>query len=309
MPPFDAGLLDRMQPDSHWVVRREGKVAARASLWFRETLAPLHAGRAALIGHFAAVDAAGAASLLAHLVERARLNGCGFVAGPLDRDTWHSYRLVVEPSTEPPFFLEPANPPDWPSYFRDAGFSEAARYFSGLNGDLDHADERIPAAEARLAKNGVVIRSFDVAHFDDEIRRIFDISVISFASNLLYTPVGWEEFRAMYEPLRGRLDPRFVLLAEHGGKTVGYVFALPDFAQLQAGRQVDRAILKTVAVLPGRAWAGLGAVLVEQIHRIARQSGYRSVIHALMHESNNSLNISAKTAVVIRRYALFGRSL
>lgn len=309
MPPFDARLLGRLEPESHWLVLRDGQTAARASLWFRDTLSPLNDGPSALIGHFAAADESAADRLFAGLVEHASSKGAGFIAGPLDRDTWHSYRLVVEAGTEPPFFLEPSNPPEWPGYFRGAGFTEAAGYFSGLNRDLEHTDERIPAAEARLARNGVVIRPFETARFDEEIRRIFDVSVVSFASNVLYTPVGWEEFHRMYEPLRGRLDPRFVLLAEHEGRAVGYVFALPDFAQLQAGKPVDRAILKTVAVLPGRAWAGLGAVLVEQIHRIARQSGYHSVIHALMHESNNSLNISAKTAEVIRRYALFGRSL
>ena len=67
--------------------------------------------------------------------------------------------------------------------------------------------------------------------------------------------------------------------------------------------------MKTVAALSGRRSAGLGSVLVAESHRIAHEQGYRNAIHALMHESNQSRNISAHYAHTMRRYTLYQRRL
>ena len=65
----------------------------------------------------------------------------------------------------------------------------------------------------------------------------------------------------------------------------------------------------TLAVVPDRRYAGLGRLMTQQTHRNARQLGYRRVIHALMHESNTSFNISARYGQPFRRYTLFAKSL
>ena len=55
--------------------------------------------------------------------------------------------------------------------------------------------------------------------------------------------------------------------------------------------------------------AGLGAWLLQEVQHRASQRGFRRVIHALMHESNNSLNLSRRFAEPFRRYTLYSRSL
>jgi GNAT superfamily N-acetyltransferase len=105
------------------------------------------------------------------------------------------------------------------------------------------------------------------------------------------------------------LRPELVLLAEHAGRPVGYVFVVPDLLAAQRGEPVTTVIVKTLAVLPGRAYAGLGAVLLAEVHAAARRLGFRRAMHALMHETNTSRNLSAHYAATIRRYALFLRRL
>jgi predicted N-acetyltransferase YhbS len=160
----------------------------------------------------------------------------------------------------------------------------------------------------RLENLGVRLRSLQPGRFIEELRRIYAVSRVSFQSNFLYTPMSEAEFLSQYEPLRARLRPELVLLAEHNEKPVGFVFAIPDLAQAPSG-PVDTVVLKTVAALPGRAFAGLGNVLVARCHQAGRSLGFRRVIHALMHQSNNSLNLSGHYAKPFRRYALFGRDL
>jgi GNAT superfamily N-acetyltransferase len=98
-------------------------------------------------------------------------------------------------------------------------------------------------------------------------------------------------------------------LAEQRSRPVGYVFAVPDFAQAQRGSPIDTLIVKTLAVLPGRAYAGLGAWLLGEVHAAGRRLGFTRAIHALMHETNQSRNLSAHYARTIRRYTLLSKRL
>ncbi len=106
-----------------------------------------------------------------------------------------------------------------------------------------------------------------------------------------------------------RVRPELVLLAEHAGQPVGYVFTVPDYAQAARGEKVTTVIVKTLAVLPGRQHAGLGAWLLAEVHAAARGLGFTRAIHALMHETNKSRNLSAHYAKTIRRYTLFSKRL
>jgi len=184
-----------------------------------------------------------------------------------------------------------------------------AEYYSALNTDLGKIDPRIARTESRLREAGMTIRHLRADQFLEELRKIYAVSAISFQSNYLYTPLEEADFIAQYRQIEKRIDPRLVLLAERDGGPVGYIFAIPDLAQAQRGEAIDTVIVKTVAVLPGRTQAGLGAVMLEKIHHTAHTLGYRRAIHALMHETNKSRNLSDHSAQTMRRYTLFERKL
>lgn len=309
LPDFDPQLLLRHAPDEHWAWFNDaGEPRARASLWL--TQVPLHpAHRLGIIGHYAASDAPAGQELLAHAAARLAARGCTLAVGPMDGSTWRRYRLVTEHGAEPSFFLEPGNPPDWPEHWTGAGFKPLASYFSALNPDLTREDPQVARAGERLARAGVQLRPLNAANLTADLRRIYAVSARAFTANFLYTPLPEADFLAQYTALRDRMRPELALLAELDGETVGYVFTLPDWQQAARGEPVDTVIVKTVAVLPERRCAGLGAWLVAETQRAARTLGYRRAIHALMHESNNSLNLSGRYATPFRRYTLFGKEL
>jgi GNAT superfamily N-acetyltransferase len=90
---------------------------------------------------------------------------------------------------------------------------------------------------------------------------------------------------------------------------VGFIFAVPDLKQAERGRPIDTVIVKTLAVLPERANAGLGSLLLATCQCTASRLGYARAIHALMHEQNISRSLSRRYAQPMRHYALFGRAL
>lgn len=308
LPSLQPSTVVLTAPEQSWLVLDDSTAAARFSLWW-DAVPQLSGERLGLIGHYAAANAQSGAFALDHACRELAERGCTLAVGPMDGSTWHRYRLLTVRGGEPPFFLELDNPDDWPSHFTSSGFDSLAHYFSSLNADLVQRDPRVPRAQARLETAGITIRPLDLNNFDDDLRRIFAVAEVSFRPNFLYTPISEEAFLALYQPLREYVHPELVLIAEQEGRPVGFLFATPDWLQAQRRQAIDTAIVKTVAVLPDRTYAGLGAVLGDLCHQRCVGLGYRRAIHALMHENNVSLNLSHRTGTPIRRYALYAKRL
>jgi GNAT superfamily N-acetyltransferase len=296
-------------PDSHWVLLDAHDIlVARCSLWWKD--APPHsAQRLGVIGHYAAADAPSANCLLKHGCAQLSVQGCTLAVGPMDGNTWRRYRFITERGTELPFFLETDNPDDWPQHFVAAGFSSLATYTSALNSDLARSDMRTASDTDRIADAGISLRHADAGQMEKELRRVYRMSLASFQQNFLYTPLDETEFLAQYRKVLPYVRPELVLLAERDEQPVGFLFALPDILKVKRQEPNDTIIIKTIAVLPEFSGVGLGTLLVARAQENARELGFKRAIHALMHESNRSRNISHHTAVTMRRYTLFSRLL
>jgi GNAT superfamily N-acetyltransferase len=309
LPPLDPALIASHTPDAHWLlVRDRSHIAGRCSLWWRQTPAYQNF-QLGLIGHYAVADADAAACLLEHASQELAGRGCTLAVGPMDGSTWRRYRLLTERGKHPVFFLEPDNPDDWPEHFLKAGFTPLAHYSSALNTDLSHTDPRLERVSQRLQAAGIQIRPVDWQRLDEELHRIYTVATISFRHNFLYTPVSFPEFLNQYRPLLPYLRPELILIAEHSGEPAGFLFAIPDCLEAHRGENVKTVIIKTVAVLPHRTYAGLGNMLVARCHEIARQLGYSQAIHALMRDKSASRHLSRRYAHTIRGYTLFAKQL
>lgn len=301
--------LQAQRPDAHWQATDEaGRIAARVSAWWSNApdLPGHHPG---ILGHFAAEQAAAARTVLDAACAELRARGCDLAIGPMDGTTWRSYRLIVERGETPPFFLEPDHPPAWPEWWRAAGFDVLARYYSTLNPLSDEPDPRASRIEEKMRDAGVTIRPIDPARFEQELEGIYELSLASFADNYLYTPIGLTEFLGLYRAIQPVVRPEFVLVAEQGSACVGFLFAVPDLLQVRRTGATDAIVVKTLAVRPGRAFAGLGALLLERLRVTARAAGLCHAVHALMHEANGSRNCATPGSRTLRTYALFARGL
>jgi GNAT superfamily N-acetyltransferase len=295
-------------PDRHLALLDGSSLLARCSCWW--TAAPQRLGeRFGVIGHYAAATQAAGAILLDRACETLAAAGCTVAAGPMDGNTWRRYRFVTERGDAPPFFLEPDNPDDWPAHWTSAGFTPLATYTSALNDNLATAVDRSEAARERLADAGIIVTTLDPGRAQEELRRIYALSLLAFSRNFLYTPIAEAEFLAQYGAVLPVVRPELVLLAERDHDLVGFIFAIPDMLQAYRGEIVDTVILKTMAVHPSVSGMGLGGLLMDDVQRAARDLGFRRAIHALMHEDNTSRALSTRYARTFRRYTLFSRPL
>lgn len=282
-------------------VTRDFRTAgAQCRVWFTG-VPSFQEMKTAAVGEFSCDSAEDGRNLLAEVEEQLRGEGFQFMLGPMDGNTWQNYRFVIDSDGSPPFFLEPQNPQHYPTAFCDAGFQLVASYASAraenfqLRGMAGYAN--------RLSRAGITIRSLDLAEPDAELEKMYVLASDAFAKNFLYTPISWEEFLNLYRPVLEKLNPDHVILAEdETEKLQAFLFAIPNWAQ---GGEPDQLIIKTYA----SRYPGLGGYLAELIHERANTDGYRSVIHALMHQENKSKRNSEKYGGTFRRYGLFGRKV
>lgn len=308
LPPFDTQLLSLHRPDEHWAVIDAERITARCSLWWQCT-PNCQAHQVGLIGHYAAATETAADVLLKFACQQLQENGCTLAVGPMDGNTWRDYRFVTEAGTEPFFFLEPNNPPEWPTQFHRHGFKEFARYFSALTDHLTLASTRLGRVRMRMVQQGVSIRSCSKDHFHDDLLQIHTVAQTVFRDHVFYQAMSEAEFVQQYETLRSFVPLDLVLLAEQEGRVVGFGFAAPDMLQAKRGEPIDTVVIKTLGVLPDREFAGLGQLLLEQLQQQAATLGFRRAIHGLVLEAGHLQKISQRYAVPFRRYTLFAKEL
>jgi GNAT superfamily N-acetyltransferase len=305
---FDPARFEEEHADVHVIAvdDHEGP-GAECSLWWSQA-PPLHDQRVGVIGHYSAANDSAAQVLLAAACDRLRRAGCTCAIGPMDGNTWRRYRFVTDAGTEPAFFLEPQNPPQWPQQFVTAGFSRIASYFSALNPDLSGEDRRLSGAEARLRSLGVVLRSSGAGEVEAYLRRIYRVGCVAFRKNFLYTELPQDDFMRQYERILPFLRPELLMVAEQQTELVGFLLAVPDVLRQGRGTPMDTFIVKTVAILPRRELGGLGTLLVGRAQQIGREIGFRRCIGALMHERNTLVrNISNAYGKPMRRYTLWAK--
>ena len=280
---------------------------AKAALWL-EGVPPVTKRRVGTIGSFSADSEKAATAVLREGERLLKEHGVDYLLGPMNGNTWRYPRLVSESTDRAPFLCEPRNPPAYLDYFLAAGFQPLSHYSSALV-DLRGPRPDLGKLERKLEASGVRLRALTLEHFDQDLADIFEVCLVSFSRNFLYTPLEKQEFLSLYAKARDQIVPELVRLAFHGDRVVGFLFALPDL-EAAARDEPPAVLLKTLAVLPEQRFAGLGTLLVDQVQQAAQALGFTEAIHALQHESNSSLRVSQRfQAQIFRRYTLLAKSL
>ncbi len=252
----------------------------------------------AAIGQFKLRSAEEASTLVSRVVAKLKSEGFDAIIGPMDGDTWHSYRSVTESDGSPAYLMEPKSGAHDIGALNACGFQPISRYVSMRVATGDAIGEK-PAN-----RSDVEIVNWDGGNAEAFFGEVYDFSVEGFARNAFYKPITRDEFLGLYTPYVAFLNRDLIFFARHrNGELAGFLFGIPDYAQ---GPQTKTAILKTYA----SSVRGVGFLLADAFHRNALAGGFDTTIHALMHDDNISQDRSSMHgAEVFRRYALFGLDL
>ena len=248
------------------------------------------------------------------IFEELKKEGIETIIGPLNGTTWNTYRYVTEKGNGRPFLLEPWNEDYSVSLFEKLGFKPLAGYIStvmeGMNSNgRKNLDKKIEKLKKFDYYKDTRVESAENKDLLKVLNKVYDLTVEAFKNNFLYSELEREIFLKMYMSYEDKIVKKFFKMLYLKGELIGYVFGIPDYAELGYKGKIDTIILKTIAVSPEYNGKGMGYILINSLIEEAEKEGYENVIYALMHESNVSKNIGLLLGNILRRYNLFIKEL
>jgi GNAT superfamily N-acetyltransferase len=185
------------------------------------------------------------------------------LVGPMNGNTWFSYRLRVDQHPLQ-FDWEPKAQPRVETLLQTAGFSSWAHYHSIATAGLQDMLGYLEKDWNRVMERGLTIRM--IALEDLKSGALFDLhrlSQIGFAGNPLFVPLDFEAFARSY--VQGKTDKEnFIAMAyDASGRAVAYFLAFLEPAHL--GQPLKTLVLKTAATDPEYRRQGLSNALLHAI--------------------------------------------
>ena len=302
--------IDNEKDDIRVSLIDDGKIKAKAICYYKNT--PKEEGKnIGCIGEFEAENDIYGVEILNKCEGILKEKNVNLIVAPMNGNTWKKYRTMKWSNGDNLFLLENVNSIEYNEMLKKAGFEELYTYTS-TKGKIENAyhSKAIDRASERLEENNIQIRKFDKSKYEEDLKKIYNISKVSFYRNPFYTPIEENDFLKQYLQYLDLLDEDFIWIAEQGGREVAFIFAVPNYNELKEGKKLQTVILKTVAVIPEYEHFAIGHVLLEKVIQSAKSKNFTQWIFAFMYEQNTSQKSAKKNKTeIIREYAIYGKHL
>ncbi len=291
---------------------KDEKVVASCTCYYKNT--PLEARKhIGCIGDLVADDIDNGKEVIEEAIRVLEDKGVKVIYGPMNGTTWNQYRCLKYSNGDPEFLLEKVGSIEQNDMFKKAGFDSCYEYTSTKGKIKDaYVSEFLDDLNKSLEDNGITIRSFDKENAEKDLKSIFKVAMYGFSHNPLYTDIPEKAFVTQYSQYVGSCDQDLILIAEKDNKAIGFLFAMPDFneVQMQGKKSPETIILKTIAVLPEYENYSIGSCMLDIIRKRALEKKYKNWIFAFMYKSNTSQRMSKRNNTeLLREYVLYKKEL
>jgi len=297
-----------------WIARANGRPTGRIAAIEDRLHNDRHGGRTIWFGFFEAVDQSTAHDLLSRVEQWARARGSAVVRGPANPNLNESAGLLVDGFDEDPYVLMPYNPPEYARFVEGEGYDKVKDLLAwsiDRSASMNHRIIRL--ADRVKNREGVIVRTADLRHFDREVAVLQTIYRAAWAENWGFVPPTDAEIRQLARDLRPIIDPEIALFAEIDGKPVGCAIAIPDMNQvlkrmrgrllpfgvihfLRRGAIINQARVLLVGVVSELRHTGLYPLLIAEIFRRGRARGYGAAELSWTLEDNVAVNAGIEAA-------------
>lgn len=298
------------EKDVKVILVKEEKELAKATCYFENT-PKVNKKNIGCIGEFETENEQYGIEILKKCEEILKEKNVELIVAPMNGSTWKKYRTLKYSNGDSLFLLENVNPIEHNEILLKAGFKELYTYTS-TKGVIENSYQSVGLikAEERLKAENINIRKFNKENYREDLKKIYNISKISFTRNPLYTPIEENEFIKQYEQYISMVDEDLILIAEKDEKEIGFIFCIPNFNELKEGKELKTLIAKTVAVLPKYEHFAIGNVLLHKIAEIASVKNFKEWIFAFMYSNNTSQKMAKRNKTeIIREYAIYGKEI
>jgi GNAT superfamily N-acetyltransferase len=318
-----------------FIAMRDGRPVGRIAAIENRAHNDFHHDRVGFFGFFESIDdQAVADALLAAAADWCRSRNHDVLRGPASFSVNDECGLLVKGFDTPPALMMPHNPRYYIPLLERAGFTKAKDlwvYQGGSEQGYVPVPERLArGTELIRQRQGITLRSLDMANFEGEVERIKELYNSAWEKNWGFVPMTEHEIDHLAEQFKPVVIPELVPMAEKDGKLIGFGIALPDlnvvFRRHRSGRlfpmildllwslkmnRIRRARILLLGVHPAYHGKGIDAMLY---HRIWTQAGKRRIYWGeagWILEDNPAMNagLEKMTFKVYKTYRLYDRKV
>jgi len=190
----------------------------------------LHQSNVGSFGLFESIDDVDVATaLFGAAANWLRARGRNEIMGPIDYSTNYVCGLLIDGFQHPPTLLTAHNPPYYARLIEGCGFKKEKDWYAWWFSEFPAPAARLKKiADARAAKQKIVIRPVDLKNIKEEGKRIRAVYNQAWEKNWGFVPFTEAEIEHMTKELKPLIVTRAALIAEIGGNPIGFVLGVPD---------------------------------------------------------------------------------
>lgn len=315
---------------AYFVAERGREVVGRITAQVNHLHNEFYEDRTGFFGFFDSVDdleVAGA--LLDAAAAWLKRRGRDRMRGPMNFSTNEEMGVLIDGFDTPPVIMMTHNPPYYDRLLTSLGL-EKSKDVMAYWIDNPHPPERLVQGVERLARReGMVLRSFDMSRFRQEVDVVKEIYNSAWQRNWGFVPMTDDEFEALAREMKPVVDPDLCLIGEVDGEAVGFSLAIPDMNQairhLPSGRlfpfglfrllwerrKITSLRLITLGLKPGYQLQGMGAAFYLRTFQLGAMKGYRTAEASWILEDNWTMRRALEKigARVYKTYRIYDRVL
>jgi hypothetical protein len=313
-----------------FLAERGGAVVGRIAAIVNDNHIKEHNEKVGFFGFFECIDDQSVANALFDVAcAWLKSKGMDAARGPASPSVNDDYGLLIEGFDKLPAIMMVYNPPYYQKLVESYGFTKAQDLFAYHLDSKDVFNEKFNRIADVIRRRGsITIRKLDMSRFDEEVELIRDLYSKGWERNWGEVPMTEEEFRFIAKDLKAVVNPNLVIIAESGGKPIGFGMSLPDLNQvlvhnrkgylipgvlrmLLFKKRINRIRIVILGVLPEYANTGAGSYLFYETGRLAVENGYPAGEASWVNEDNLMMNRGAELmqATVGKRYRVYQKGL
>jgi len=313
-----------------FLARRNGKIVGRIGAIVNHNHNKEHSENIGFFGFYESLDDQSVSDALVHTAkEWLKKHGVTAIRGPASPSVNDEYGLLIEGFDKPPVVLMPYNPPYYARLLEGAGFQKVKDLYAYLLSQKTVYSEKLERVSHLVKqRESITFRSLNMKDFANEVKRIKDVYNTAWQYNWGAVPMTDEEFDYLAKDLKPVVEPELVILAEYKNRVIGFALSLPDlnialkhnkngyllpglFCLMKYKKQINRARIIVLGVLPEYQKSGAAAVLFYETAKRAQKLGYEYGEAGWVLEDNTMMNRSAEmlNAVRYKTYRIYQQPL
>ncbi len=311
-----------------FLAERDGEIVGRIATCINFAHNEYHEEQTGFFGFFDCVDDVEVGSnLLKTAMIQLKRENMERMRGPMNFSTNHECGFLVEGFDSPPVVMMTYNPPYLPRLAEKFGLKKVMDLLAYKLTPDNPIPERVQKVIEKLRKRaGVTIRNLNMSDFENEVQKVRQIYNEAWEHNWGFVPMTEDEFNHLSKGLKQIVEPELIFIAEHEGRPVGFLMAVPDVNQAlihlkgklmpvglfkllwhtKVSNKIDGLRVITLGVVPEFRKRGLDSILYVDIYNRGIERGYRWAELSWILETNELMRsaIEQMGADLYKRYRI-----